>query len=140
MHRTGSLRLSDVPLLLRVAFELARYFMLRRGRSYVELARRFDAHPIDRIVPMAIINRNMAITTSALEFILGARSELPRSYVLFRLLRESGIPVSICLGFDGNGLRTPKHAWLTLGNRPFREHRTATERYRFQYSYPQPTS
>jgi hypothetical protein len=59
-----------------------------------------------------------------------------RSLVLFRFLREAGIPVQVNFGVARDGDALKGHSWLTLDGVPYAEPADPTSRFRIVYRYP----
>jgi Transglutaminase-like superfamily len=59
-----------------------------------------------------------------------------RSLVLYRFLREAGIPVQVNFGVARDGDALKGHSWLTLDGVPYAEPADPTSRFRIVYRYP----
>jgi Transglutaminase-like superfamily len=59
-----------------------------------------------------------------------------RSLVLYRFLREAGIPVQVNFGVERDGDALKGHSWLTLDGVPYAEPADPTSRFRIVYRYP----
>jgi Transglutaminase-like superfamily len=63
-----------------------------------------------------------------------------RSLVLYRFLREAGIPVQVNFGVARDGDALKGHSWLTLDGLPYAEPVDPTPRFRVVYRYPKDSS
>jgi len=59
-----------------------------------------------------------------------------RSLVLFRFLREAGIPVCVHFGVAREDAGLRGHSWLTLDGAPFAEPTDPSPRFQIVYSFP----
>jgi hypothetical protein len=59
-----------------------------------------------------------------------------RSLVLYRFLREAGVPVQVNFGVARDGEALKGHSWLTLHGVPYAEPIDPTPRFHVVYRYP----
>jgi hypothetical protein len=63
-----------------------------------------------------------------------------RSLVLYRFLREAGVPVQVNFGVARDGEALKGHSWLTLHGVPYAEPIDPTPRFHVVYRYPEGSS
>jgi hypothetical protein len=59
-----------------------------------------------------------------------------RSLILFRFLREAGVPVRVHFGVAREGTDLKGHSWLTLDGRPYAEATDPSPHFQVVYSFP----
>jgi hypothetical protein len=101
---------------------------------------RFDSPPRsgeglgERLSPDRILHLTDRILERRVAYL--RPSCLLRSMVLFRFLREAGVPVRIHFGVRREGDSLQGHAWLSLDGRPYAEAADPTARFQTVYSFP----
>ena len=136
LTKASKIRLSELPILLKMWFLLGELLILQRRTPLPKLLARFDATPgciaNSRIHP----ERLAYLVTGTVRFTLRDRFCMKRSILLFHFLRRSGEDVRINFGFSREGGELLGHAWIDLDGKPFAEAEDPTGRYVRMYTYP----
>lgn len=136
IRRVSDLRVGDWVLIKRMLTILLRFGLLRHFRSLPELIRALDPEA-DTSGDALPVDRQVQICDAILRRLYGKDYCLPRSVILFHVLRRSGRPVRFVMGVvirENNALFG--HAWIEMDGEPLAEAVDPRESYAVTYSYP----
>ena len=96
----------------------------------------FDPEKERSPVPTTKVERWITLSRKLLGFFYGDGYCLVESLILFRLLRQHGIPVELFFGITKRNDRLRGHAWLEGGPSSLIQGQNPRQVYTITYSYP----
>ena len=137
MRRLGSLSLQDWRLLFRITGilvispPLLRWLPLPRAMELLDPGLGPASGSASAFRAIELTRRLLRLNTAIFR-----ENCLKQSLVLFRLLRQSGIPVVIRFGVAREGEDIAGHSWLEQSGRLIAERGNPYQSYAVIYSYP----
>lgn len=124
----------DVRVFAATVAGVVTYEARKRAGSFPALLSRFE--PAGRPRPLAHPERAVRLVTGLLRRLYGRRYCLPRSLVLYRLLRGAGAPVRLHTGVRSLGGGLDGHAWVSVGGIAVGEPSDPADLFALTFSHP----
>ena len=131
--RVYTLRYNDFFILARIFIGVCLLKLVQKHLSLPDLVRLFDSRPRAKSVD---VDRLFWLTNGVLRRIYIKDFCMPRSLVLFHLLRRSQVEASIHFGVKKEQEDIKGHAWIEHHGSPLHEKPDVNSNYNLIYCFP----